>query len=229
VSELESQTHPEDSDLDRALGRALKFNAVDLVANRNGELGRRQRLRLLVRGSLLLLFLTVLTAPTALAYMSLQGSNGTKLVLLIVVAELVIYLVIGARGVKMLMDVFLPHALRHTGKLSFGDALQPACTANFIDDGQNLDLSYLRMFFEGLDAYLIDWTREPNDIGIRLPCELVGSSPKDRRCVAYYSRWAHRLLAIELEPPSTVNVPGRKGKARHRTTTTGVPPHAGTK
>jgi hypothetical protein len=48
VSDLESQTDQEVSGLEKALGKALKFNAVDLAANRNGDLGRNQRLRLLV-------------------------------------------------------------------------------------------------------------------------------------------------------------------------------------
>lgn len=48
VSDLESQTGQEVSGLEKALGKALKFNSVDLAANRNGDLGRNQRLRLLV-------------------------------------------------------------------------------------------------------------------------------------------------------------------------------------
>jgi hypothetical protein len=52
--------------------------------------------------------------------------TSTKLVFVIVLAELAIYLVVGARGVKMLMDVFSPHAVRRPGKLIFGDTLQPA-------------------------------------------------------------------------------------------------------
>jgi hypothetical protein len=214
VSDLQSQTNAEDSGLEKALGKALKFTAVDLAANRNGALGRNQRLRLLVRGSLLLLFLVVLTLPTAFAYVTLRSfdATSTKLVLVIVLAELAIYFVVGSRGVKMLMDAFSSHTVRRTGKLIFGDTLQPACSANFIDDTYDPDLSNLRMFFEGLDAYLMDWTREPDDIGIRLPCEVVGPAPKDRRCLGYYSRWTHRLMAVELGPPPTIHQRDRKEK-----------------
>lgn len=217
MSDLEGETNPEDSGLEKALGDALKFTAVDLAANRNGDLGRNQRLRLLMRGSLLLLFLVVLTIPTVFAYVIFQSFDvmSTKLVFVIVLAELAIYLVVGARGVKMLMDAISPRAVRRTGKLIFGSTLQPACSANFIDDAFKADLSYARLFFEGLDAYLIDWTKEPDDVGIRLPCEVVGPAPKDRRCVGYYSHWTHRLMAVELGSPETIHRRDRKEKAAH--------------
>ena len=102
MSGIESQTFAEQSDFERALGKALKFSPVDLTANRNGDLGLNQRLRLLVRGSLLLLLVVILATLTAIVYVSLGRSNvnAAKPVFLIVVVDLAVFLVVGTRGVS---------------------------------------------------------------------------------------------------------------------------------
>jgi hypothetical protein len=190
-------------DLETALGKALKFNAADVAANQNGRLGRNQRVRLLLRGSLLIIFIVILAALTAVGYVRIASLDvgASRLVFLIVLLELAIFGVVGTRGVKMLMDVLSPRATKHMGKLTFGDTLQPKCSANFIEDAYDPgDLSMPRLLVEGMNAYLIEWTREPDNIGIRLPCDVVGPAAKDRQATAYYSRWTRRPVSIEVGP-----------------------------
>jgi hypothetical protein len=220
--------HP-DPGLERALARALKFNAVDLAANRKGHSTGNQRLRFGVRGFLVLVFAAIFATLPSVALLRVQSSDvaALKLVLLILLVELPVLLLVASRGLKMLMDAFSDRVTVDTGTLQFGVQGDPACSAHFIYDVQRVpNLSWTALLVTGFNAYLIEWTREPADRLIRLRCGDVGRRPRTRRCVAYHSRWTRRPLAIELGPTISSYRRQLKGERTRPRTTKESPPVA---